>query len=35
MKPDPRIFEYLKEKIEWADYDEIVFVGDNLKIDIE
>ena len=35
MKPDPKIFEYAKESIEWADYGDIVFVGDNLKLDIE
>ena len=35
LKPDPKIFEYLKQQIEWSNFNEMVFVGDNIKYDIE
>lgn len=34
-KPHPRIFDYLYEKLEKAASDQITFVGDSLKNDIE
>ena len=35
LKPHSEIFEYLKQQVEWVDFDEMVFVWDNLNHDIK